>query len=162
MIRLIKIILMVCLVPSICYSQNGYWDSMIWGQDTWYVSVGSVSGTVQTDVTGQVTNVVGATVTIVGTGQSKITDGSGHFIFTGVEVGTYTVKVDMQNFDTAFMHNVQIDEDQTTSLPTTELALKLVDCGLPGDVNADGQIGLDDAINALQVTSGMRTDSGGN
>lgn len=156
-----KSILLVCLIPSLCYSANGYWDSMVWNQDTWYVTAGSVSGTVQTNITGQTTTIVGATVTILETGRATTTDGNGGFSFSEVLVGNYSFQVDMAKFQSVLFNDVQIIEGQVTSLPPVNLVFETSDCGLPGDINNDDQIGLEEAIYALQVASAVQTPTTG-
>ncbi len=49
--KIIKIVSVMLLFPSIALAANGYWDTMIWEQDTWYIGVGKVTGKVTTSVT---------------------------------------------------------------------------------------------------------------
>lgn len=115
---------------------------------------GSISGQIVTDVTGQSAPVVGATVTIVELGQTTTSGSDGSFLFTGVLVGTYTLKVEKNNFQTLTYNNIQVSDGQTTAAPQS--LMDLLPRPIPGDSNQNGTIGLEDAIFILQVLSGAR------
>ena len=115
----------------------------------------TISGQVTTSLTGQMTNVVGATVTIVETGQSTTTDGQGNYRLADVAAGTYTVRIEKDNLETILLTDVGVTPGQTTSLQPSDMSVATAISGLKGDINDDGRIGLEEAINALQVVSGI-------
>ena len=115
----------------------------------------TISGQVTTSLTGELTNVVGATVTIVQTGQSTTTDGQGNYRLADVPVGTYTVRIEKDNLETILLTDVDVISGQTTSLQPSDMSVATGVSGLKGDINDDGRIGLEEAVNALQVVSGI-------
>jgi len=72
------------------------------------VPVGSISGNVTTSVAGQTTNVVGASITVIGTGKSTSSDHEGNFTLSDIPVGEYTVKIEMTGFEIISLSNIQI------------------------------------------------------
>lgn len=118
-------------------------------------AAGSISGQVTTDVTGLTTAVIGALVTVTGTGLTATTDASGNFTIADVPVGTYELTVGMTGFGTAEIDSVSVASDQDTGIATTEMSVS-GSCSLPGDANQDGRIGLEDIIYDLQILSGDR------
>ena len=109
----------------------------------------NLSGKVITSVTGQTMPVIGATVTVIETGQSVVTGNDGTYSLTDIPEGKYTVKIEMNGFSTLRLTDV------TTDIGITEL---FIGCGLKGDINDDGKIGLEEAIKALKVVSGICND----
>jgi len=122
------------------------------------LAVGNISGRVTTSVTGQLTSIFGATVTIVETGQSTTSDDNGDYIFSNVLVGTYTIRVEKDGFETIPSVNVQVQSGQTTSIPGGEMTFALEGEEFPCDVNEDGKIGLEEAIYVLQIMAGIKQD----
>ena len=158
---LAKIILILFILPAASFAGNGYWDSMIWDQDNWYEAVagaGSISGHIESLVTGQISNILGATVTVLETGQSTTTDADGNYTLSDLQVGTYTLKIQKTGFETVVLNDIQVLENQNTSAPLTDMTFASCDCGLKGDINDDGKIGLEEAIWALQIVSGIESN----
>lgn len=116
-------------------------------------NVGSISGKIVTDVTGQLTNIMGATITITETNQSIISDNDGIFSFPEVSTGTYTIKIEKNGFETLILNNIIVVKDTDTSLSVINLSFR--NCGLKGDFNDDNRIDLTEAIHALQIVSGL-------
>jgi len=145
-------ILIVVLFPAVALSvsTSGHWDAMIWNQDSWYSGQGSISGQVTTSITGQISSIYGATVLIIETGQTTTTDQNGNFSFTA-QPGIYSIKIEKNNFVSLKQTGVQVNEGGAISLPASQLSAPM-----KGDVNDDGKIGLEDAIHALQVVSGVK------
>jgi hypothetical protein len=146
-------ILFMLFFPAVALSvsANGHWDAMIWDHDSWYSSQGVISGQVTTSITGQLSTINGATVVIIETGQTTVTDQNGNFSFTGVQPGIYHIKIIKNNFASLELTGVQVSEGGTTSLPASPLSAPI-----KGDINDDGKIGIEEAIHALQVISGMK------
>ena len=130
-----------------CYTVEG----PLWQFNT--PIVGNISGQIGTDITGQDTSIVGATITILETGQTAITDENGNYLLSSVPVGdNYTIAVSKKYFTTALVKGVSVIQDQTTPIALQQMGV--VDC----DMAADGKIGLKEAINALQTAAGIRSE----
>ena len=127
---------------------------------------GTVAGSVTTIVGGGVCGVDNAVVTIVGTGQSAVTDASGRYVFPDVITGTYTLNVDAPGLNAISVFGVAV---AGSGLTTAVAPLVLDNNGvvLQADLEAavaserakydpsgDGTVGLEEAIRALQVVSG--------
>lgn len=122
----------------------------------WDASVkipGKITGKITTSVTGQNSPIVGATVTVLETGQSVETGTDGNYIFNDILEGEYTVKVQMNGFNTLQLMNVAITGGNTTEIPAKEM---FFECGVKGDMNDDGKISLEEAIKTLQIVSGIK------
>lgn len=148
----LKILVFLLLIPSLAFAANGYWNTMVWEQDNWYIGMGKIIGKMTTSVTGQITPVVGATVTVPETGQTVKTGTDGAYTLNDVPEGKYTVSIQMNGFNTVKLKDVPIADGGTTDLSEKEMTFG---CGLKGDINDDGKIGLEEAINALQTVSGI-------
>ena len=155
-----KIFLGLCLIllqPALALAANGYWDNMSWDSDTWYFPAGHIELQLATSVTGQPTSLLGATVTLTQNGQTATPHGNGTYTFTDVPLGTYSVQIEKSNFNSEVLGNIEVSEGQTTSPPIQEMIFSC-ESGLEGDINGQGQIGLEEAINALKVVSGINSD----
>jgi hypothetical protein len=115
----------------------------------------SIIGQITTAVTGQSTAVVGALVTMVGTGQTLTSDIEGRYVFDDVPAGTYTLKIEMAGFESAYLHGIEVIEGTQTNVPLSDLVFAQADECLPGDANKDGRLGLEDAVYILQVLTGI-------
>jgi len=150
--KIITCISFLLLFPSFVFAANGYWDTMIWEQDTWYIGVGKLKGKITTSVTGQNTPIVGATV-VTDTGQTVKTGTDGSYTLSDVPEGKHTVSFKMNGFSTVQLTDVSVSEGGTTDLAVKEMAFG---CGLKGDIDDDGKIGLEEAVKALQTVSGIQ------
>ena len=109
-----------------------------------------ISGKVITDIAGYAgLDVRNASVSLEGTSYSAVTDNSGNFSFSDVQPGAYTLVITSPGF-TPIRKQVIV---AGTDLGTTQVYVYK-----KGDVTGDGQVGLPEAINALQVVSGVRTE----
>ncbi len=123
----------------------------VWSFTT--TAVGSISGSIITNITGQTTSVAGANITIAGTELTAVSDNDGHYIFIDVPIGTsYFLKIDKANFETVYISKIAVQEAINTSVETVEM-LSSPTGGLLGDVNGDGKLGLEDVIFVLKVIS---------
>lgn len=127
----LKASIFMFIIPSLTFAANGYWDTMIQEQDNWYIPIGKLTGKIITSVTGQTTNIVGATITIAETGQSVKTGIDGAYTLNDIPIGKYTVKIQMNGFNPIQLTDVSISEGGTTNF-TNEMA---VGCGLKGDMD---------------------------
>lgn len=59
----------------------------------------------------------------------------------------------MNGFNTLQLTDVSISDGGTTDITAKEMVFG---CGLKGDMNDDGKISLEEAINALQTVSGIK------
>ncbi len=130
----------------------------------------SISSKVTIDIAGHddlpVTN---ATVSIVGTSYSAMTDSNGDFSFFGIPSGTYTVNITAPDIGT-FSQSVVLAAGEVLSLTPIPLAVEsgaytaeeLHQAVLAErskyDPNGDGKVGLEEALNALQVVAGVRPE----
>ncbi|KPA09323.1 Glycoside hydrolase, family 31 [Candidatus Magnetomorum sp. HK-1] len=114
---------------------------------------GNISGNVSTSIFGEETNISGATVKILQTGQQTNTDASGNFQLNHVPVGNYEIEISKQHYSSLILHDVQTLKDQTTVTSAAVLNLADCKCDNGGDTNNDGIIGLSELIYTLQVLS---------
>ncbi len=132
---------------------------MIWDQDNCYdqaVSVaGSISGHVESLVTGQVSDILSASVAILETGQTTATDADSNYTLNDVPAGKYTLEIRKTGFETVVLNYIPVVENQNTPVDLTDMTFAASDCGLTGDIDDDGTIGLEEAIHALQVVTGL-------
>ena len=77
-------------------------------------SVGAISGTVTDTDTGL--EIEGATITVEGTGRSDTTNGNGDYLLEGIPTGTYTVTCVASGYESNSEDNVDIVEDETTTV----------------------------------------------
>ena len=114
------------------------------------VTVSILTGSVFTDIAGHTGLAVrSASVSLEGTSYSAVTDDSGNFTFTDVEPGTYTLVISSPDF-------APIRKQVTVS--GNDLGATQMYVYKKGDVTGDGKVGLPEAIHALQVISGARSE----
>ncbi|MCK5737536.1 DUF1566 domain-containing protein [bacterium] len=129
---------------------------------------GTVTGKVSTQLFEQNVDVIGATVTIAGTQISTVTDASGNYTLTDVPPGTHDLEIIMDHFTPVTVSGVTVTAGENTPVPTDDTILTLsygcsqteLDAAILAerqkwDANGDGKIGLEEAIRALQVISGI-------
>ncbi len=130
---------------------------VILGQTTPNISFSLVTKTgnivipLTTSVTGENNNLLGAVVTLLETGQAATWTGGGNYTFYDVPAGSYVLKIEKDGFDTELV-NIEIVEGEN-NISSVELTIGT--CGPQGDINDDGKVGLEEAIHALQVISGV-------
>ncbi|HEY6291729.1 MAG TPA: TonB-dependent receptor [Terriglobia bacterium] len=90
----------------------------LWSQ----VDTGAITGTV-TDQSGAVVPGVKVTITNQGTGiaVSTVTESSGHYIFTPLKIGTYTVTAEFQGFQKETHKDITVNVQQT---PVVDFSLQ--------------------------------------
>lgn len=120
-------------------------------------AVGTITGQLTTTVTGQTAPVAGATVTIVETGAVVTSAADGSFTFDAVPTGSVTLTVAAPFFAGITVTDVPVSGGQTTTAPETVLQPQPCETGVTGDINDDGKVGLEEAINALQILTGIRS-----
>jgi alpha-tubulin suppressor-like RCC1 family protein len=100
---------------GIAYPLMGIWGASI--TDIYVVgengtilrrSTGEVSGKITTTITGGNSIVVGASVSIVETGQHTTTDENGQYVFRNVPIGAYTVKVSSEYFKEITISDIRV------------------------------------------------------
>jgi len=113
---------------------------------------GTITGTVTTAFAGHTDlSVINADVYLEGTDYSTKTDGDGRFTLDPVLVGDYVLRITVPPYLIPVQMNVTLTAWQNLDvgfLPLNHVIL--------GDVNEDGRIGLEEAINALQIVSGVK------
>lgn len=115
----------------------------------------AIIGQITTAVTGVSTAVVGALITVVETGQTATSDIEGRYVLDDVPAGTYTLKIEMDGFEAAYLHGVEVIGGSHTDVPLRDLVFAQAYECLPGDANNDGRLGLEDAVYILQVLTGI-------
>ena len=131
-------------------------------------STGNISGMVTTQLFGQRVDVAGAIVTVSGTQVSTVTDAAGNYTLADVPPGTHDLEIIMDHFTPVTVSGVIVTAGATTPVPADDTLLSLfygfsqadLDTAILAeqqrwDANGDGQIGLEEAIRALQVISGV-------
>ena len=108
-----------------------------------------ISGGVFTTISGQITGISNASVTIQQTGQSVTTDDQGNFTFFDVASGTYTLEIEKEGFNPLTLEDVIFADGSATIIADAEMEVT------SPDVNGDNKIGLPEAIHALQVVAGV-------
>jgi len=115
---------------------------------------GSIAGRIVTMATGYEIGVRDAVISIVGTRHTTHSLADGTFSLTDIPYGGHMVSITAPYFRP---HTAAVALDAGVhDLSVIELIVNAT--AIPGDVNGDGQVGLDDAIRALQILSGMRTE----
>jgi len=110
-----------------------------------------IFGRLATDVTGTTGSpVVGATIAIHGTAHTTVSDASGLYRFVDVAPGEYTLVITKPQFARLTIPNISVTAGQLTVVDDQELTI--LNC----DADSDGALGIEDAINILQVQSGLR------
>jgi len=82
-------------------------------------ATGGISGKITATVAGQSISVAGAMVTLMEIGRSTTSDADGNYTIADVPVGTYTVKIEKENFEVVLKSNVSVQKDQTTPVTVT-------------------------------------------
>ena len=116
------------------------------------ITLGSVEGIVNTDITGQIVNVKDAVVSIVGTNISTHTDQYGHFQIDNMIAGDYELVISSGNFSpisidvsvSNFAYEIIPEEMTILSAPATQCKW---------DINQNGKIDLAEIIHYLQILS---------
>ncbi|MFZ2632359.1 MAG: fibronectin type III domain-containing protein [Desulfosalsimonadaceae bacterium] len=120
----------------------------------WPADTGNLSGHISVNIAGyNDLGVQNATVGLQGTGYSANTDANGNFTFVNVPFGDYQLVVEAPGMDT-ITQNVSFAE-QNLQVDIPQMTLNQSDC-IPGDVNGDGKLGLEDAMYILQIVTGVR------
>jgi len=114
---------------------------------------GQIVGQVSTSVLGEFTNIAGATVTIVQTGQTARTNGSGQFNLQHVPVGIYDIEITKTNFESLILGDILVQAEQATQVPNADLSFDDCLCPIDGDLDDDGIIGLAELIYTLKLLS---------
>ncbi len=116
---------------------------------TWRGTI-TISGSVVTDIAGYTgLGVRSASVSLEGTSYSSVTDSNGNFSFADVQPGTYTLVITSPDL-------APIRKQLTVT--GTDLGATQMYVYTKGDVTGDGKVGLDEAIHALQVVSGIKSE----
>ena len=124
----------------------------------------TISGRVSIAIAGHSDlSVTNATVSIEGTSYTATTDSNGNFSITGVDPGTYTLMITAQDLVTISQEitlpdGQQFDDLEMRVLVEGDLDQAVADAIQHWDAKGDGKIGLEEAIHALQVTSGVRSE----
>lgn len=142
------------LVPDVNTVMNDCVVKMIWSGGEAVSSVFTifpkaelrkVSGTVTTSIAGHTgLSVINAVVSLQETDYSAVTDVNGSFILSDIPTGNYVLHIGSPGL-IPVSENISVTAGQDLSLGTKEMKVWI-----------DGSIGLDEAIYALQVVSGIR------
>lgn len=104
-----------------------------------------VSGTVIISIAGHTNlSVINAVVSLHGTNYTSITDVNGNFILSDIPAGNYVLHIGSPGL-IPVSENISVKAGQDLSVGTKEMKVWI-----------DGSIGLDEAIYALQVVSGLK------
>jgi hypothetical protein len=110
-----------------------------------------IFGRLTTGITGKAGSpVVGATITIAETAHIAVSDAFGLYRFTDVAPGEYTLVITKPQFARLTIPNISVTTGQLSVVDDQELTI--LNC----DSNSDSALGIEDAINILQVQSGLR------
>ncbi len=110
----------------------------------------SISGSVVTDIAGHTgLGVRNASVALEGTSHSAVSDSNGNFSFADVQPGDYTLVITSPGLAPI---RKQITVSGTNLGPVQMYVYKR------GDVTGDEKVGLPEAIHALQIVSGLRSE----
>ena len=110
--------------------------------------IGTISGRVTTSFAGHdCINVLNAQATLIGTNYSSHTDDQGMFKILSVISGQYTMEIKAPNLET-IRKNVIVNFND--SIIIEDIMMPYISY----DINSDNKIGLEEAINALRITSG--------
>lgn len=127
------------------------------GQDS-----GTISGRVWINIAGHTDlSVLNATISLQGTAYTTVSDADGKFSLAGIPPGTYTLAVTAPDLvplskEITLLENQAVDAElpQMTVLTQEDLDQGINDAIETWDVGADRKIGIEEAIQALQVISG--------
>lgn len=131
-------------------------------------TTGTITGNVTTTFFGQNVYVPGAMVSVVGSHISAVTDADGNYTLTDVPAGSHDLAILMDHFEPLSVSGVSVTAGTTTPISMDDTILTLsygysqteLDAAVQTerdkwDANGDGQIGLQEAIRALQVVTGI-------
>lgn len=124
------------------------------------LDTGGISGQVMSTAGNANLLVGGATVTLEdSSGSVSFTEkaaADGVFSFTNIPEGTYTLRIEADNFQT-ITKIVSVQPGENLTLPTSETQVG-IECGdgVPGDANRDGKISLEDVVYNLQVITAIK------
>ncbi len=124
------------------------------------LDTGGISGQVMSTAGNANLLVGGATVTLEdSSGSVSFTEtaaADGVFSFTNIPEGTYTLRIEADNFQT-ITKIVSVQPGENITLPTSETQVG-IECGdgVPGDANRDGKISLEDVVYNLQVITAIK------
>jgi len=113
---------------GVAYSLMGIWGHSI--TDIYVVgdngtilrrATGQISGKITTSITGGSAIVVGASVSILETGQQTTTDENGLYLFDNVPIGAYTVKVSSEHFQEMTISDIRVPGGDV-SIPDIDLS----------------------------------------
>jgi alpha-tubulin suppressor-like RCC1 family protein len=113
---------------GIAYPLMGIWGASI--TDIYVVgengtilrrSTGQISGKITTNITGGSAIVVGASVSIVETGQHTTTDDNGLYVFDNVPIGAYTIKVSSEYFQEMSISDIRVPGGEV-AIPDIDLS----------------------------------------
>ena len=90
-------------------------------------------------------------VSIIGSSIGVVSDSNGAFIIPNLPLGKYSLRVYKDGFAPILLPNIELTNNNILDLPNVRLVS--TQCGLKGDVNDNGLIGLEEAIHALKVVS---------
>lgn len=149
---------------NMCYKTQGYSDynafSGVAGlYGCRFLSIiPSISGKVSVCVAGHDNlelSAKNATISLDGTDHKTMTDDCGNFTFEDIPPGGHLLIISIPGLPPT-SKSVTVTAGQTLEL--YDLPPMAIECltGLQGDVNADGKIGIEEVIHALQVVSAVR------
>jgi len=119
----------------------------------WPADTGNITGRISANVAGYDSlGVKNAAVSLAGTGFSTTTDSDGNFTLVNVPFGDYQIVVSAAGME-RLVQDIAFDEQ------TFEAVLPQLAVAPSGDANGDGNVGLQDVIMILQITSGQRSSN---
>jgi len=160
---------------------TGAFSGKAWGENVGWISFDSqlqldymiitswrglftISGNVVIDIAGHTDlSVIDATVSLKDTSHTTVTDSNGNFTIPNVPPGNYTLMVTKDDLVTISQEITlpvvqQFDDLEMRVLVQGDLDQAVADAIQYWDAKGDGKIGLEEAIRALQVTSGVRSE----
>ena len=160
---------------------TGAFSGKAWGENVGWISFDSqlqlnymiitswrglftISGNVVIDIAGHTDlSVIDATVSLKDTSHTTVTDSNGNFTIPNVPPGNYTLMVTKDdlvtiNQEITLPDGQQFDDLEMRVLVQGDLDQAVADAIQYWDAKGDGKIGLEEAIRALQVTSGVRSE----
>jgi len=115
---------------------------------------GVITGIVGTDIAGHTNKISGineAQILIKELDKTVLSDSEGEYLFLDIPPGNYTLEIKHNNFTPLVLNDVLIERGSIKHLEYNILPLII------GDINNDSKISLVEAINALQIVSGVKT-----
>ena len=114
--------------------------------------MGRISGQVFTGITGNRASISGAVAQLLENRTTveavTYTDEGGNYEFQNVVPGQYSIRIQMDNFKSTMIEDIIAVKSQQTIVSDCEMKLLL------HDVNFDGQVGLEEAIQVLKIMTG--------